>query len=105
MSAGAGNSNFENAFADAAYADVKTKAPGLVTYMVGFQVLGVNDDETRAAAVFGFKVNNTWIFVPAFFINGRIRSMDMMYICGNDLFVPLRDDWVSHLLSKSPDNA
>lgn len=103
MSASDTNTGFENAFAEAAYADVKTKAPGLTTYMVGFQILDVNEDETRAAAVFGFKINSTWIYVPVFFINGRIRGMDMMYVKDHDLFEPLQDDWVSYLLSKKPD--
>ena len=53
---------FESAFSELAHASLREKAPGLMEYLVGFQILDKNDEDTHAVAVFGFKVGN--LFAP-----------------------------------------
>lgn len=93
---------FESAFSELAHASLREKAPGLMEYLVGFQILDKNDEETHAVAVFGFKIGNQWFYAPVFFMNGALKGSDLLYVKGQDLFVPLQDNWVNYLLSKRP---
>jgi hypothetical protein len=98
-------SDFEAVFSELAHALLAEKAPALMTYLVGFQVLDASDEgdaPERAAGVFGFRVNKNWLYAPVFFINGRIKGADMIYAKNQDIFVPLQDDWISYLLSRQP---
>ena len=63
-----GNPNFERSFADLAYAHLKDKAPKLLDFLVGFQVMDKNDDETKAAGVFGFQVGKQWFYARYSFL-------------------------------------
>jgi hypothetical protein len=42
---------FERTFADLAHARLRDRAPGLLDYMVGFQLLDKSDDDTHAVGV------------------------------------------------------
>ena len=97
--------NFESVFSELSHALLEEKAPGLGTHLVGFQVLDQDEDgdsPSRAAGVFGFKAGKNWLYAPVFFMNGRIKGMDMLWAKNQDIFVPLQDDWVSYLLSRQP---
>ena len=96
------DSNFEIAFSDLAHASVAEKAPGLMEYLIGFQLLDKNDEETHAIGVFGFKVGNQWFYAPVFFLNGALKGLDLLYVKGQDMFVPMQDNWVNYLVSKQP---
>ena len=63
------DSGFERAFADLAHAEITDRVPGLLDYMLGFQVLDVNDDQTRAAGIFGYQVNDELMYIPVFFMS------------------------------------
>ena len=97
-----GNPNFERSFADLAYAHLKDKAPKLLDFLVGFQVMDKNDDETKAAGVFGFQVGKQWFYAPVFFLNGELKGHDLLYIKEQDAFVPLQENWVNYLISRKP---
>src|SRR5665213_3602638 len=60
---------FEQSFASLAYAYLRDKAPRLLDYVVGFQLVDRNEDNTKAVAVFGFKVGKQWLYAPVFFLN------------------------------------
>src|SRR3989304_2671955 len=64
-------SGFEMAFSNLAHAYVKGKAPKLLDYEIGFQLLEKNQDNTKAIGVFGFKVGSQWLYAPVFFLNGE----------------------------------
>jgi hypothetical protein len=96
------DSSFEIAFSDLAHASVAEKAPGLMEYLIGFQLLDKNDEETHAIGVFGFKVGNQWFYAPVFFLNGALKGLDLLYVKGQDMFVPMQDNWVNYLVSKQP---
>lgn len=96
------NPDFERSFADLAYARIKDKAPKLLDFMVGFQVLDKTEDETRAAGIFGFQVGKQWFYAPIFFINGELKGYELLYIKDQDAFVPLQENWVNYLISRRP---
>jgi len=93
---------FESAFSELAHASLRETAPGLMEYLVGFQIIDKNDEESHAVAVFGFKVGSQWFYAPTFFMNGSLKGSDLLYVKNQDLFVPLQDNWVNYLLSKRP---
>ena len=94
--------DFERAFATLAHAELAQKAPGLMPYLIGFQVVHKNDDGSRAAGVFGFKVGEQWYYAPVFWMNGKIRGYDLLYIVGQDLFVPMQESWVNYVTNRKP---
>ena len=96
------DNGFERAFADLAYAQLKDKAPQLLDYMIGFQVIDKNDDDTQAAGVFGFKVGKQWFYAPMFFLGGELKGGDLLYIKSQDIFVPMQENWVSYIISRRP---
>ena len=96
------DSNFEKTFADLAYTRLRDKAPTLLDYLIGFQMLQKNDEGTHAVGVFGFKVGQEWVYAPVFFINGELKGHELMYIKGQDAFVPLVEEWVNYVLNRRP---
>ncbi len=78
------------------------RAPQLLEYEVGFQLVDRNDDNSKAAGLFGFKANGLWLYAPVFFINGALKGHELLYVKDRDQFVPLKENWVNHLLSKRP---
>lgn len=96
------DSQFERTFADLAYAHLRDKAPTLFDYLVGFQVLDANDDQTKAIGVFGAKVGSDWVYLPVFFLNGELKGHELMYLKGQDMFVPLQENWINYVLQKRP---
>jgi len=93
---------FEQSFASLAYAYIQDKAPGLLDYMVGFQLVDRNDDNTKAVGIFGFKVGPQWVYAPVFFINGDLKGHELLYIKNKDTFVPMKENWINYLLSNRP---
>jgi len=98
-----GNSSdtaFEQAFSSLAYSAVQDRAPRLLDYLIGFQLVERDDDQTRAVGVFGCKIAGGWVLVPVFFLNGRLKGDDMMYLQTYDLIVPLTEKWVNRLIAR-----
>jgi hypothetical protein len=94
--------SFEQAFASLAFTYLKDKAPRLLDYMAGFQLVERNDDNTKAVGVFGFRIGNTWVYAPVFFLNADLKGHELLYVKNQDLFVPLKESWVNYLLAKKP---
>lgn len=95
-------SSFEQAFANLAYTYIKDKAPRLLDFMTGFQLVDRNDDNTKAVGVFGFHVGNQWVYAPVFFLNSDLKGHELLYLKDQDLFVPMKENWVNYLMSKKP---
>lgn len=91
---------FEQSMAEMAIAALKSKAPSLVEYVMGFQLLDKNDDDTRAVGFFGFKVGERWVYGPVFFLNGEIKGLEMMYAKDEDKMLPLEEGWIAYLTKK-----
>src|SRR5262245_33160565 len=93
---------FEQAFASLGHSYMAEKAPRLLQYELGFQLLEKNEDGTRAVGIFAFKVGEHYLYCPVFFLNGELKGHELLYIKNQDLFVPLEDTWVSYLLGRKP---
>lgn len=93
---------FEQAFASLAYTYIKDKAPRLLDHMVGFQLIDRNDDNTKAAGIFGYRVGKTWLYSPVFFLNGELKGHELLYLKAADRFVPLAENWVNYVISREP---
>ncbi len=94
--------SFEQAFASLAFSYIKDKAPRLLEGMAGFQLVDRNEDNTKAIGIFGFRLGKNWVYAPVFFLNGDLKGHELLYLKGQDLFVPLKENWVNYLLAKKP---
>jgi hypothetical protein len=90
----------EGDFGRLAYAFLKDRASGLLEYLVGFEVVEMEEDGSRAVGLFGFSIGNSFWYVPVFFINNQIKGMDLLYSKDEGSFVPLQESWINHILSK-----
>lgn len=99
---GSADTPFEQAFANLAHAYLRDKAPKLLEYEVGFQLIEKNQENTKAVGVFGFKVGDQWLYAPVFFLNGDLKGHELLYIKNQDIFVPLKDNWLNYLLGRKP---
>ena len=99
---GGGETEFEQAFSSLAYAYLRDKAPRLLDYMIGFQLIDRNEDNTKAIGIFGFKVDSQWLYNPVFFLNGDLKGHELLYMKNNDSFVPLKENWVNYIMSRKP---
>jgi hypothetical protein len=93
---------FEQALASLAHAYLKDKAPGLLDYEVGFQLMDRSEDNSKAVGVRGFKVGSKLLLAPVFFINGDLKGHELLWIKNDDQFVPLKENWINYLLQKRP---
>jgi hypothetical protein len=78
-----------------AHAYIHDKVPELLRHEIGFQLVERSDDENRAVGVFGFKIGKILLYVPVFFINGKIKGLDLLYIYNDKIFVPLSQEFIN----------
>ena len=96
---GSPDQQFEQGFFQLAYDKLQSKLYNLLPYMVGFEIVTKASDGTKAVGVFGFKSDNGQIiYVPAFFINGKVKDLDVMYSRNNNQFYPLNEDYAELFL-------
>ena len=93
---------FEQAFSSLAYSFIKDRSPRLLDYIVGFQLIDRNDDNTKAVGIFGFKVGKQWLYAPVFFLNGDFKGHELLFIKNQDIFVPMKENWVNYVLARKP---
>lgn len=99
---GADEREFEKAFAGIAYSAIRNKAPRLLDFMVGFQLVDRNEDRSKAMGAFGFRVGKRWLMAPVFFLNGEIKGHEVLYVKDHDSCVPLKENWVNYIISQEP---
>lgn len=93
--------DFESTLASLAHARLRDKAPALLDWLLGFQVIDQNEEQTHGIGILGFQVGDQLLYVPVFFLNGELK-MDLLYLKDQDLLVPLEDDWITYLLNRRP---
>lgn len=93
---------FEQALSNLAHAYLRDKAPSLLEYEVGFQLLERNQENTKAVGVVAFKVGSQWLYIPIFFLRGELRGHELLYLKDQDMFVPLKENWLNYLLNRKP---
>lgn len=92
----------EQNLAEIAVSQVSEKNPNLLSYYLGFDLIDKNDDGTRAAGIMGFKVGGQLIYIPVFFLNGKVKGMEVMYLKNSDTFVSNTEQWVNYIASQNP---
>ena len=93
---------FEQAFSNLAHAYLQDGAPKLLEHEIGFQLLDRNRENTKAVGVFAFKLGSMWLYAPVFFLNGDLKGHELLYIKNQDMFVPLKENWVNYLVNRKP---
>jgi hypothetical protein len=96
------DASFEQAFSNLAHAYLRDAAPKLLEHEIGFQLLDRNRENTKAVGVFAFKVGSQWLYAPVFFLNGDLKGHELLYIKNQDMFVPLKENWVNYLINRKP---
>lgn len=94
--------SFEQAFSNLAHAYLSDKAPSLLDHEQGFQLLDRNQENTKAVGVFGFKVGSNQLYAPVFFLQGDLKGHELLYLKNQDLFVPLKENWLNYILNRKP---
>lgn len=97
-----GDTSFETAFANLAHVNLRERAPRLLPYEVGFELLDRSSDDTKAAGMFAFKMNDSWLYAPIFFLNGNLKGDELLFLKSQDIFIPLKDKWVDFVLNRKP---
>jgi hypothetical protein len=96
------DASFEQSFSNLAHAYLRDSAPKLLDHEIGFQLLDRNRENTKAVGVFAFKVGSNWLYAPVFFLNGDLKGHELLYIKNQDMFVPLKENWINYLLNRKP---
>ena len=96
----ANQKQFEDDFGTLAYQFVNDRAPALVPYMLGFEVVEKNEDGSKAVGIFGYKIGDDFYYIPAFFLNNQVRGVDMILNKKTNQFVPLTEKWIDFIVNK-----
>jgi len=91
---------YEDDFGSLAYQFVQDRAPALIPYLLGFEVVDRNEDGSKAVGIFGYKVGDDFHYIPAFFLNNQVRGIDMMFNKKTNQFVPLTEKWIDFVINK-----
>jgi hypothetical protein len=97
----AADDQLEGAFFQLAYQRLQDTLKNLIPYLVGFEIVKKNEDNTKALGVFGFRSRSGQIlFVPAFFTNGKVKPLDLLYSKNNEQFYPLNEDFAEMFIKE-----
>lgn len=91
---------FERAMADVARLIFKDRAPRLLDHEVGFRLIDRDSEANKAVGAAVFQVGETVLLVPVFFIDGKVKGTEIIYIKKPRQAVPLQSAWVDHLIAK-----
>jgi hypothetical protein len=94
----------EQNLSEIAVAQISEKNPSLLNYYLGFDIIDKNDDGTRAAGIMGFKFGGQLVYIPVFFLNGKVKGMEVMYLKNSDTFVANNEQWVNYISGQNPED-
>lgn len=92
----------EEQFGNLAHIYLQDKAPSLIVYEQGFQVVERNEDDTKVMGVMGFKVNGMQLYAPVFLINGELKGNELLRLADQNLWVPLKEPWLNEIYRRKP---
>jgi hypothetical protein len=99
MNKSATDESLEQAFFQLAYDKLQGSLKNLLPFLIGFEIVKKNEDSTKALGVFGFRSQSGEIlYVPAFFVNGKVKNLDLLYSKNNEQFYPLNEDFAELFL-------
>jgi hypothetical protein len=91
--------SLEQAFFQLAYSKLQDSLKNLLPFLIGFEIVKKNENNTKALGVFGFRSQSGQIlYVPAFFVNGKVKNLDLLYSKNNQQFYPLTEDFAELFL-------
>ena len=90
----------EQDFGKLAYTFFKDRAPQLLNYLLGFEIVDQEEDGSKAIGIFGCKIGDGYYYIPVFFVHGQIKGMDLLYNKHNNVFLPLQETWINYILDK-----
>ena len=90
----------EQDFAGLAYMFLQDRAPGLIKYLLGFEVVSRDEDGSRAVGMFGFKIGKDYYYAPSFFLNNQIKGLNLLLAKRTNTFVPLQEDWINFIVNR-----
>lgn len=93
---------FEQAFSNLAHAYLRSEAPTLLDHELGFQLIDRNQENTKAVGIFVFKVGSQQLMAPMFFLRGELKGHELLYMKDQDMFVPMKENWLNYLLNRKP---
>ena len=96
----ADETQFENDFSNLAFQFVQDRAPALMPYMLGFEVVDRTDDGSKAVGIYGYKIDDDFYYIPVFFLNNQIRGVDMILNKRTNNFMPLTEDWINYIVDR-----
>lgn len=96
------DAEFEQMFSQLAHAYTAAKAPSLEPYEIGFQLLERTDDGKRAAGVTGFVMGTQLLLAPVFWLAGKIKGTELLWVDSARTFVPLKDNWLNYIQQRKP---
>lgn len=94
------NVQFAQDFSNIAFQFLQDRAPALMKYIVGFEVVDRSDNGTRAVGIFGFKIDGNYYYVPAFFMNSQVKGINSILSKRTNSFVPLTEQWVNYIINR-----
>jgi len=89
------NPQIEQTLADMAYEMLQASHPDLFENMVGFQLIDADDSGSKALGMFALKLGRSYGYIPAFFLNGAMKPLEILYLKDKDQMVPLTKEWIS----------
>ena len=89
----------EQKFGVLANATLTDKMPGLEENSLGFQIVQTEDDDSRAFGVQVYNIGKHLVLVPMFFLDGKIKGGEVMYVKDLNKFFPLTEVEVNNLES------
>ena len=96
------DAEFEKMFSQLAHAYTAAKAPSLEPYEIGFQLLERTEDGHRAAGVTGFVMGTQLLLAPVFWLSGKIKGTELLWVDSARTFVPLKDNWLNYIQQRKP---
>lgn len=94
------NVQFAQDFSNLAFQFLQDRAPGLMKYILGFEVVDRAENGTRAVGIFGFKIDGNYYYVPAFFMNSQVKGVNSILSKRTNSFVPLTEQWVNYIINR-----
>lgn len=89
--------SYEQALSNIAHAYLQDKVPELLPHELGFQLVEKSEDDNKAVGIFGFKIGTILIYIPIFFVDGKIKGLDLMYIYNLHRFVPATSKYIDRI--------
>jgi hypothetical protein len=91
---------FAQDFANLAFQFMQDRAPAMMKYLLGFEVVDRAENGTRAVGIFGFKIDGDYFYVPAFFLNSQVKGIDSILSKRTNSFVPLTEEWINYIINR-----